>query len=187
MTWILHKYWSCKLKRLRRAWLFSFSYLMRLTVCSPPWSCLQSWTSSRMPTWSRRGWWAQEKGRGGTRSYPSTGRTNGCDCTSPCEERIWQVWDGPVFHPSPVPPVGSALRWHPQSEFFEVGMMPCRCLSCLGHLAALPWNTWRCHGCRHPENTALGVPQLPCHHGGGGSLPKAIFGIPPLHGQCHHN
>lgn len=49
MTRILHKYWSCTLKRLRRTWLFPFSCLMCLTVCSPPWSCLQSWSSSRLP------------------------------------------------------------------------------------------------------------------------------------------
>lgn len=90
-----------------------------------------------------------------------------------------QVGDGPVLLASPVPPVGSAPRWQPKSDlFFEVGMMPCCCLSCLGHLAALPGNTQRCHGCHHHKNPALGV-----HHGGRGSLPKAIFGIPQYMGS----
>lgn len=161
---------------------------MRLTVCSPPWSCLQSWTSSRMPT-------LPDLERGGGHRK---GEEDGPDPTPPQA--------GPMAVTAPLPVKKGygkcgmvqssilllSLLWDllsggtPKVSFL-MGMVPCCCLSCLGHLAALPWNTWRCHGCRHPENTALGVPQLPCHHGGGGSLPKAIFGIPLLHGRCHHN
>lgn len=56
--------------------------------------------------------------------------------------------------------------------------MSCCCLSRLGHLAALPGNTGQCHGCCHHENTALGVPQLPCHRGVRGSLPKPFLASP---------
>lgn len=90
--------------------------------------------------WSGRGWWAQERGRGGTRSYLSTGRSHGYDCSSPCEERT--LWDGPVLHA----PLSPAPRWQPQSEFFWGGngavllpVMPwAPCCSAREH-TVVPW------------------------------------------------
>lgn len=166
----------------------NLAFFFRLSVCSPPWSCLQSWTSSRLPTLPDQegGGEHRKGGEEGPDPISPQARTDGYACSSPYEERTLQVWDGPLLHASPVPPVGSAPRWQPLGDFFffEVAMMPCCCLSRLGHLAALPGNTLRCHGCHHHENTVLGVPQLSCHHAGRGSLPKGKFGIPHSMGNA---
>lgn len=188
MTQILHKYWFCTLKRLRRTWPFSFSSLMCLAVCSPPWSCLHSWTSFRLPTLP------DLEGGGGHRK----GGEEGADLSSPqaglmAMTAALPVKKGHLHVGWSSPPCSSSLSCGicsqvaaPKWFFFEEGMMSCCCLSRLGHLAALPGNTGQCHGCCHHENTALSVPNCratvvsedPC---------QSHFWHPLLRGQYHHN
>lgn len=139
-------------------------------------------------TWSGRGWWAQERRRGGTISYLSTGRTDGYDCSSPCEERTLQVWDGPVFHAPPLPCVGSAPGWQPQSDFFLrwewCPVAACHALGTLLHCQGTHGSattvafTTRTRCLVSPNCCATMVAKDPC---------QSNFWHPPLYGQCHHN
>lgn len=133
-------------------------------------------------TWSGRGWWAQEGGRGGTRSYLSTGRINGYDCSSCCGERTsrWGMVQSFLLLLS--------LLWdllpdgNPKVIYFWGGNDALL-------LLVLPWAPC----CIAREYTV--VPRLPSPQEHGAWCPpwseripaQSHFWHPPIHGQCHHS